>query len=298
MAKTILVIDDDPELHDLISFALKREGYEVINARDAFEGLDAIEKQPVDLVLLDVMMPKMGGLEMLSRLRIYNKDLRVIIMTALSAPETAISALRDQASDFLAKPFDVNQLLAAVENAFNLAPEKINIEVLSARPEWIELRVPCDPAAIEPLEHLMSQLKTDLPRITRESVTYAFREMLRNAIEHGGKNDPTQYVEVGYLRSPRMILYRIKDPGEGFSIESLYHPTGPIAAFLNPEGDPMLHERAREDQGMRPGGFGILIARDMVDEMIYNERHNEVVLIKYLGGESLEQRPASTNIAD
>jgi DNA-binding response OmpR family regulator len=285
MAKTILVVDDDPELHNLIGFALKKEGYEVVNAHDAFEGLNIIEKQSVDLALVDVMMPKMDGLEMLSRLREHNKNLRVIIMTALSTPETAISAMRDQASDFLAKPFDVNQLLSAVENAFRLEPEQINIEVLSARPEWIELRVPCDPAAIEPLERLMAQLKTDLPRITRESVTYAFREMLRNAIEHGGKNDPTQFVEVGYLRSPRMILYRIKDPGEGFSIESLYQPSGPIAAFLNPEGDPMLHERAREDQGIRPGGFGILIARDMVDEMIYNERHNEVVLIKYLDGE-------------
>lgn len=286
MAKKILVVDDDPELHNLIGFALRREGYDVIDALDAFEGLDMIKENQVDLALLDVMMPKMDGLEMLSRLREQNKELRVVIMTALSTPEAALSAMRDQASDFLAKPFDVNQLLSVVTNAFRLEPETINIEVLSARPEWIELRVPCDPAAIEPLDRLMSQLKTDLPRITRESVTYAFREMLRNAIEHGGKNDPTQFVEVGYLRSPRMILYRIKDPGEGFSIESLYQPSGPIAAFLNPEGDPMLHERAREDQGLRPGGFGILIARDMVDEMIYNERHNEVVLIKYLDGEN------------
>jgi CheY-like chemotaxis protein/anti-sigma regulatory factor (Ser/Thr protein kinase) len=295
MAKTILVVDDEPDLHDLITVALEREGYKVLHARNAFEGLDMIEKHHIDLALLDVMMPKMDGLEMLSRLRSHNKELRVIIMTALSTPEAAISAMRDQASDFLAKPFDVNQLISVVRNAFHLEPEQINIEVLSARPEWIELRVPCDPAAIEPLERLMSQLKTDLPSITRESVTYAFREMLSNAIEHGGKNDPTQFVEVGYLRSPRMILYRIKDPGEGFSIESLYHTSGPIAAFLNPEGDPMLHERAREDQGLRPGGFGILIARDMVDEMIYNERHNEVVLIKYLEGEGQrqEQTPSS-----
>ena len=290
MAKTILVVDDDPELHDLIGFALKREGYEVLNARNAIEGLDIIDQSAVDLALLDVMMPGMDGLEMLSRLRAHNQNLQVIIMTALSAPEAAVSALRDQACDFLAKPFDVNQLLSAIETAFHLDPDKMNIEVLSAQPDWIELRVPCDQAAIEPLDRLMSQLKTDLPRITRESVTFAFREMLRNAIEYGGKNDPSKYVEVGYLRSPRMILYRIKDPGEGFSIESLYQPSGPIAAFLNPEGDPMLHERAREEEGIRPGGFGILIARDMVDEMIYNERHNEVVLIIYLEGEPSEQQ--------
>ncbi|HEX8853914.1 MAG TPA: ATP-binding protein, partial [Pyrinomonadaceae bacterium] len=192
-------------------------------------------------------------------------------------PSTVVTAMREHACDFLSKPFDVSELLSAVGSAFALNPREISIEVLSARPEWIELRVPCSLAAIPPLERLMSQLKTDLPAATRDSVTYAFREMLQNAIEHGGKNDPTQYVEVGYLRSPRLILYRIKDPGEGFPIEALHH-----AAILNPENDPTQHERVREELGMRPGGFGILIARNMVDEMIYNEQHNEVVLIKYL----------------
>jgi CheY-like chemotaxis protein len=297
MAKTILVVDDDPGLQDLVAFALKREGYEVRQAFDAFEGLEIIEKEKIDLALLDVMMPKMDGLEMLSRLRAHNNDLHVIVMTALSAPEAVISALRDQASDFLTKPFDLPQLLSSVKAVFELDPRDIQIEVLSARPEWIELRVPCDIAAIGPLERMMSQLKTDLPPLTRETVTYAFREMLRNAIEHGGKNDPTQFVEVGYLRSPRIILYRIKDPGEGFTIESLYRGEGSIAAFLNPEGDPLQHARVREEVGMRPGGFGILIARDLVDEMIYNEKHNEVILIKYLKGDEAAGQAASDNEA-
>jgi DNA-binding response OmpR family regulator len=284
MAKRILVVDDDPELQGLVGFALRREGYEVIQAEDAFKGLEVIEQQEVDLVLLDIMMPKVDGLMMLAQLRQQNKELKVIIMSALTTPETAISALRDQACDFLVKPFDLHQLISAIETALKLDEREIQIEVLSARPEWIELRVPCDRAAIDPLERLMDQLKTDLPKQTRESVTYAFREMLSNAIEYGGKNDPRQYVEVGYLRSPRIIMYRIKDPGEGFTIESLYKDDGPIAAFLNTEGDPIQHERVRMDQGIRPGGFGILIAREMVDEMIYNERHNEVLLIKYLDG--------------
>jgi DNA-binding response OmpR family regulator len=285
MTKTILVVDDDAGLQDLVSFALKREGYEVRQALDAFAGLEIIEREKIDLALLDIMMPKMDGLEMLSRLRAANKDLSVIVMTALSEPSSAVSALRDQASDFLIKPFDLPQLLSAIKTVFELAPRDIQIEVLSARPEWIELRVPCDLAAIDPLERLMTQLKTDLPPLTRETITYAFREMLRNAIEHGGKNDSTQFVEVGYLRSPRIILYRIKDPGEGFTIESLYRNEGAIAAFLNPEGDPLQHARVREEEGMRPGGFGILIARDLVDEMIYNEKHNEVILIKYLSND-------------
>lgn len=277
MAQRILVVDDDQDLHQLVSTALVREGYGVLSAQDALEGLELLAKEKVDLALLDVMMPGMDGIEMLSRLRPQHENLRVIIMTAMSTPETVISAMREHACDFLAKPFNIDELLSAVRGALVLDPQDICIEVLSARPEWIELRVPCSIAAIDPLERLMSQLKTDLPPQTRESVTYAFREMLRNAIEHGGKNDPTQTVEVGYLRSPRLILYRIKDPGEGFRVESLHH-----AAILNPEDDPTMHERVREEMGLRPGGFGILIARNMVDEMIYNERHNEVVLIKYL----------------
>lgn len=291
MAKKILVVDDNPEIHELLRVAFKREGYHVLVARNGFEGLETLAKERVDLALLDVMMPGMSGLEMLSRLRVDHKDLRVIVMTASSTPETALSAMRDQACDFLAKPFQLDELLGAVRTAFELAPQEINIEVLSARPEWVELRVPCDLAAIDPLERMMTQLETDLPAATRDSVTYAFREMLRNAIEHGGKNDPRQYVEVGYLRSPRIILYRIKDPGTGFSFESLAH-----AAVSNPDDNPIQHEQVREQLGLRPGGFGILIARNMVDEMIYNERHNEVILIKYLDGEQ-NSEPSEFNAA-
>ena len=292
VTKTILVVDDDQELQDLVDFALKREGYAVRQAFDALEGLEVIEKESIDLALLDIMMPKMDGLEMLSRLRASHKDFPVIMMTALTAPEAAISAMRDHACDFLEKPFDIEQLISAVKTVFELEPREIRIEVLSARPEWIELRVPCDLAAIDPLERLMSNLKTDLPTLTRETITYAFREMLRNAIEHGGKSDHTQFVEVGYLHTPRVILYRIKDPGEGFTIESLYRDQGSIAAFLNPEGDPLQHARVREEEGLRPGGFGILIARDLVDEMVYNEKHNEVILIKYLNS---AQPPPTTS---
>ena len=280
MPKSILVVDDNEDLRELVSSALTQAGYDVFGASNASEGLRIAAQQEPDLVLLDIMMPGMDGLEMLARLRERDKEMPVIVMTAHSTPETVISAMREQACDFLAKPFDMDDLVSAVNAVFAIAPQEIAIKVLSARPEWVELRVPCSMAAIGPLERLITQLEMDIPPTTRDNITYAFREMLRNAIEYGGKNDPTKFVEVGYLHSPRVIIYRIKDPGEGFSIEALRH-----AAILNPEGDPVRHERVREELGMRPGGFGILIARNMVDEMIYNERHNEVLLIKYLDDE-------------
>ena len=114
-------------------------------------------------------------------------------------------------------------------------------------------------------------------RVRNESVGFVFRELLLNAIEWGGQLDPNRKVRIACLRARRMLLYRIADPGPGFSFKGLRH-----AAVGHPEGSPLDHMSHREDQGLRPGGFGIMIAQAKVDELIYNEAQNEVVFVKYL----------------
>jgi anti-sigma regulatory factor (Ser/Thr protein kinase) len=79
------------------------------------------------------------------------------------------------------------------------------------------------------------------------------------------------------VRTKRVVMCRIKDPGEGFSLEELQH-----TALANPPDDPFHHMAEREARGMRPGGFGILMAKKLVDELLYNEQGNEVLLVKYL----------------
>src|SRR5258707_8882577 len=106
-----------------------------------------------------------------------------------------------------------------------------------------------------------------------------------NAIEHGGRFDPNQYVEVSYLRARHMILCRVKDPGDGFSLDEVRH-----AAIANPPDDPIRHQSYRDELGLRPGGFGVLLTQKLVDELIYGEKGNEVLLVKYL--DSLAQRTA------
>jgi anti-sigma regulatory factor (Ser/Thr protein kinase) len=101
---------------------------------------------------------------------------------------------------------------------------------------------------------------------------------LLNAIEWGGKLDPTRRVRIAYLRAKRMLLYRIADPGSGFRLDELPH-----AAITYPD-DPIEHMRVRDEKGLRPGGFGLLLVQAKVDELIYNEARNEVVFVKYLDG--------------
>jgi CheY-like chemotaxis protein/anti-sigma regulatory factor (Ser/Thr protein kinase) len=272
----ILVVDDDPALHQVLEDALKTDGHTLLHSIDAKKGLEMLEHEHVDLALIDYVMPEMDGFEFLDKLRTNHPQLKAIMITAYGTPEAVLGALSKQVCDFLVKPFSLADLRAAISTA--LAEDKlIKIDVISARPEWVQLRVPCDLAAVPLLQRLLIQLKADLPEDTREAMAYAFREMLNNAIEHGGKLDPTKYVEVLCVRLKRAIIYWIKDPGEGFDPEKLEH-----AAVNNPSGDPFRHVTIRDEKGLRAGGFGILLTRQLIDELVYNERRNELMFVKYL----------------
>ena len=168
------------------------------------------------------------------------------------------------------------KLREAIDGALTGSPVA-GMEIISAVPEWVELRVPCDRTAILPLQKLVAQLHADLPQKIGEAITYAFREMLSNAVEHGGQLDPEKRVEIRFVRLKRAVICRIKDPGEGFDPARLQH-----AAINNPNADPLRHASVREEKGLRAGGFGILLTSQLVDELVYSERHNELLFVKYL----------------
>jgi CheY-like chemotaxis protein len=272
----ILVVDDDQALHEVIKGALASDGHSLLHAADGRRGLELLASEHVDLAIIDYVMPEMDGMEFLDRLRRDHPDLKTIIITAYRTPEAVLGVLRKKVCDFLVKPFSVADVRSAVSTVLDESPIP-EIEVISAQPHWVQLRVPCDLAAVPLLQKLLVQLKADLPEDTREAMAYAFREMLNNAIEHGGKLDPTKFVEVLCVRLKRAIIYWIKDPGEGFNPTELEH-----AAVNNPMGDPFRHVSVRDQKGLRAGGFGILMTNQLVDELVYNERRNEVMFIKYL----------------
>ena len=107
------------------------------------------------------------------------------------------------------------------------------------------------------------KLEADLPRDLRNTIGLAFRELLLNAVEWGGHLDPNRKVRIAHVRSSRMLLYRVADPGPGFSFKGLTH-----AAVGQPADDPVAHMAVRDQLGIRPGGFGIAMTRSMADEHI------------------------------
>lgn len=275
--RRILVVDDDRGLRHVLAELLQEAGHQVGSAGDGPEALAMLgDGSGFDLVLLDIGLPSMSGLDVLARIRKMASPPLVIVMTADDTSATLLEAVRRQAYRYIRKPFPPSAVVDVVSEAGTPA-SALSIEVVSARPEWLEIVAPCALEMADRLQSFVLHLEANLPEAVREAVASAFRELLTNAIEWGGKFDPNRKVRISCVRTKRLLLYRIADPGEGFDIDKLRH-----AAITNPDDDPMRHLQVREEQGLRPGGFGLAMTRSLVDDLIYNEARNEVILIKYL----------------
>ncbi len=123
----ILIIDDDSQIRTLLSERLRFHQYRVITAEDGQDGLDKFKKEGADLVLLDLMMPKLDGIETLNRLKKEEPEVIVIMMTAFGTIEKAVEAMKKGAYDFIPKPCEPEHILLTIEKALerkNLVREK------------------------------------------------------------------------------------------------------------------------------------------------------------------------------
>jgi two-component system KDP operon response regulator KdpE len=111
---SILIVDDEPRIVNFLRSKLKASGYEVLTASNGLEGLEQAQTQEVDLIVLDLLMPKMDGLEMLKELRSFS-TVPVIILTAKGADTDRIKGLQLGADDYLPKPFNPDELVARIE---------------------------------------------------------------------------------------------------------------------------------------------------------------------------------------
>jgi DNA-binding response OmpR family regulator len=110
---TILVVDDEPSISEVVSIYLRRAGYQVVIARDGQAALEALEKQPPDLVVLDLMLPKVDGLEITRRLRAEG-DTPIIMLTARRGETDRVLGLEMGADDYVVKPFSPQELVSRV----------------------------------------------------------------------------------------------------------------------------------------------------------------------------------------
>lgn len=146
----ILVVDDEKEIRDLIGIYLANEGYKVLKAGNGVEALSCLEKQEIDLIVLDIMMPNMDGIEACIKIR-EDKNMPIIMLSAKSEDMDKIMGLTTGADDYVTKPFNPLELLARVKSQLrrykrlNAAPEKregvIEIEDMIINTNTHEIKV-------------------------------------------------------------------------------------------------------------------------------------------------------------
>jgi CheY-like chemotaxis protein/anti-sigma regulatory factor (Ser/Thr protein kinase) len=272
--KTALVVASGGDVDELLSRVLASDGWTIQRAVDNEHALARATTEPFDLIITAHKMLGPKDVELLRRIRSCRPHLRLIILTDKFTPGDVISAMREGAFGYFSAPFQACELAAMVQAAIAAPCWDDGIEVLSATPAWVRVAARCD---IDTAERLLQFLRgvrdPDIP----EGIITAFKEILLNAMEYGGHFDPSHHVEISFVRARRLVACRVKDPGEGFSLEELRH-----AAVNSHPDDPFSHVAVRETHGLRPGGFGILLAKKLVDEVIYGEQGNDVLLIKYV----------------
>ena len=136
MNETILVVEDERKIARLLEIELESEGYTVRLAADGTTGLAAYREGGIDLILLDVMLPGMSGIELLRRIRSANGNTPVILLTAKGSVEDKVSGLDLGANDYVTKPFEIEELLARIRTAFRLSSREPHTNLISE--QWLE----------------------------------------------------------------------------------------------------------------------------------------------------------------
>src|SRR5512138_283975 len=127
----ILVVDDEEGIRMMLRAVLEEEGYEIFEAADGPEAVKAVERGPLDLILLDIRMTRMDGIETLAEIRKISPFVPVLMMTAYATVKTAVEALKAGAFEYLAKPLDIEELKILVQKAleyYRLREENLTLK--------------------------------------------------------------------------------------------------------------------------------------------------------------------------
>jgi anti-sigma regulatory factor (Ser/Thr protein kinase) len=273
----VLVIGSHCELSRNIADGLSAAGLPTEQAVGHADALHRLRMRAFGVVITSPDSAVDEDLALLEEMRDIRPGVKCIVLARESTPDDVIAALRARVFACFTPPFDGSDIAELASRAATDNLWRDDIQVLSARPGWVSVRVNCRLITAERLMTFARELTSQLPEDAQQGMLDGLREILLNAMEHGAAFNAEQTVEVTGVQTARSLVFYVRDPGAGFRRESLSH-----AAVANPATDPVAHILKREQEGMRPGGYGLLLASGAVDELLYNEVGNQVLLIKYL----------------
>jgi len=260
----IMVVDDEPMMTQLLGRYLREKGYQVDTAADGREALDQLKSREYHLLITDMRMPYLDGLQLLKAAKDLFPRLPVIFISGYGEAETVVAALKAGADNFLAKPLDLEVLERVVEQSLSMAsllPKRCPL------PTIVQNTIITSPSRSECVQDIVYQLALSAVAVGFASpdldsnLKLALVEAITNAMEHGNRWAEDRPVRISAEMSAHQIKVTVSDLGAGFDHRKLTNPT---------ETERLLAERGR----------GVFLINSIMDQVLYNPAGNEVTLIK------------------
>jgi FixJ family two-component response regulator len=253
MTKSVLIAEDDRPVLIGLKEILEDSGWDVSTAEDGAAAVESFKKKPTDIVLTDLLMPRMDGMGLLNEIRALDPDLPVVVLTGFGTIDRCRDALRSGATDFLQKPCEEEDLIKVLDRARARREEIYQLDSLAeASTHSFSIMVPAD------LTHRVAVTSKILAvadaagfRKRRWEIRLAFDEAFTNAVVHGTMSDPEKEIGVSADFQDDRAILTVVDTGPGFDYEKA---AGPL-----------------DDE---PGGRGLFLIRSFADEAVWSERGN------------------------
>lgn len=292
---TILIVDDEDVIRYALQKKLSRIGYNVISLEKAEDVLYLLKNggQRIDLIITDIKLRKMDGIELLRRVKNLETPIPVMIITGHGNVEDAIRALRFGASDFIRKPFDINEIASSVRSILRNRYEKEQTDSFSqyALYEKAVYRIPPDPTIISPIAYrlTMNLAPSGLcSTTTAENIALALTEALSNAIYHGTLEISSEIKSQGGIRkfNEEVEARRGDDRYRNRSVTISYELTRDYVEYVLEDQGPGFNYRSLPDPRdpenfFKDSGRGLLIIRIHMDEVEWSGMGNVIRLKKF-----------------
>ena len=272
----IVIVDRERRLVEALHAASQLAGHRITVCQDGSEAVREATANPIDVLITDAAVSVDDDLSLAAEIKGLRPDVRTIVLAPAFTNAQVLESLRAHVFACFSEPFEAAEVAEMTRSALGASEWRDGIEVVSGLTNWLTLRVTCRLLTADRLTRFMSEWRADVPAAERDLLMTAFREMLLNAMEHGAGFDPQKVIQVTAARTARAIVFHFLDPGDGFDRDDLRH----AARSCEPTDVQSVIDH-RAESGLRPGGFGMLIVRQVVDELVYNEKGNEVLMIKH-----------------
>lgn len=205
MAKTILIIDDEASIRDSLSGILSDEGFHTRLAEDGQQGLSLLEEERVDLVLLDIWMPGLDGMEVLKRIKEAHPDLPVIMISGHGTIETAVQATKMGAYDFIEKPPSYDKIILSIKNALDLARLKKENLILRQQTHRASQLTGTSPAMVE-LRGLVERVAPTEAWVLIRGEHGTGKELVAQSIHRLSNNSAKPMIELNCAAIPEELI--------------------------------------------------------------------------------------------